>query len=111
MAEYFAEFMYWLAALMRRNLDPVATALVATLLVIYGNDINSAVKARIKNQYFPVRVLIFVLVCAFGYGAATVAISMLLAGLLREVGSLYLAPVVIVFLLVVGLLADRKKQI
>ena len=45
----------------------MAMAIVATVLVIFGSDINNAVRSLVRKQHFIVRSLTFVVVCAFGY--------------------------------------------
>ena len=84
-------------------LTQVALALVATLLFIYGENIHALVKRPIAKQHFLVRVSILIVVCAFGYGA----LSVLLASLDR----VSLAPVVCFCFVIVGILAERKRQI
>ena len=111
MVDYFQEFAEWLATLIRPHVQQIAMALVATVLFIYGGDINSAIRKRIQGCNLVIRVLIFVAICAFGYGALTVVISVLIAGWLGRLDGLYLAPVILGFLLFVGILAERKKQI
>lgn len=49
-----------------------ALAMIATLLVIFGNEINNTVKRLVAKQHFIVRTFVFILVCAFGYGLLTV---------------------------------------
>jgi len=109
--EYLQEFSVWLARCIKPHLVRVAIALVATVLFIYGAAINAAIKKQIQGYHFIIRVLIFILICAFGYGALTVAISVLVARLLARLDDVYLAPSILAFLIIVGILADRKKQI
>ena len=109
--EYFWEFSEWLGWRMRPYLSQISMALVAALLFIYGSTVNAAIKTRIQGQFLIIRVLIFVAVCAFGYGAATVFIAMLLARLLNALDVCYLFPFVLCFLFGVGLLAEHRKQI
>ena len=46
----------------RDHKDYFSLSIVATLLVIYGEDINDLIKKRIKPLHFFVRLLIFILV-------------------------------------------------
>lgn len=88
-----------------------AMALVATVLVIYGEDINALARKIFRNQPFLIRLGIFTLICAFGYGALTVLSAKLLAYILGSLNNVLLAPTVILAFIGVGLLAQGKKQI
>ncbi len=88
-----------------------ALAIIATLLVIFGNDINLAIKSLVKRQHFVVRSGVFILVCAFGYGAATVWLTSILAKLLSQIPNLYIVPGIILVFIIMGLYAQRQKQI
>ncbi|MFH1024578.1 MAG: DUF3392 family protein [Planctomycetota bacterium] len=101
----------WLSGWMRPQTHNIAMALVATVLVIYGEDINSAIKKAIQKYHFIARTLVFVAVCAFGYGTMAVLFTKLVAFLLGEMGNVLLPVAVVVLFLVVGQLAQHKKQI
>lgn len=89
----------------------VALSIVATLLVIYGSDINNLIKYLIRKQHFIVRVTTFIFVCALGYGFATVFLTKQLASLISMVPNLYLVPSILGTFLLLGLLAQKQKQI
>lgn len=104
----------WMGALtthLRPHLDQIAIAAVATLLVIYGDSINASVKRQIRSLHFVWRTLIFVLLCAFGYGAMMVFIAPLLAAQLKLIPALYLPGLLLLLFIGLGVLADRKRQI
>ncbi len=88
-----------------------ALAMIATLLVIFGNEINNTVKRLVAKQHFIVRTLVFILVCAFGYGLLTVWLTSLLAGLLAKVASLYLLPLVFIIFFLLGMYAQKQRHI
>ncbi len=88
-----------------------AMALIATILVIFGNDINSAIKQLVRKQHFIIRTLIFVLVCAIGYGLATVWLTGLLSAQLAKVPDRYILPVVIISFTALGSYAQRQRHI
>lgn len=92
-------------------LQQVALAIVATLLFIYGEDLNALIKRQIQSYNFLIRVFIFMLVCAFGYGALTIGLTMVVARFLANLDSVYLIPILLGFFFIVGILAERKKQI
>lgn len=96
---------------MGQHLFKLSMALVVTVLFIYGNDINRAVKKRVKRYNFALRVMIFVLVCSFGFGLAAVLSATLLTRILLHVDSFLLAPLVILLFVLIGILAERKNHI
>jgi len=89
----------------------ISMALVATILIIYGNNINSAIKKQVSSTPFLVRFSVFVALCAFGYAAASILLAKFVKILLRGLPDEYLAPFIIVLFLIEGLLAERKEQI
>lgn len=99
-----------LSSFARPYVYQIAIAIIATLLVIYGSDINRFFKRRLVRQHFIVRTFVFVLVCAFGYGAAIVFLTPLLSSFLASLSSLYLFPIVLVSFIALGMLAEHKHQ-
>jgi uncharacterized membrane protein (DUF485 family) len=88
-----------------------AMAIVATLLVIFGNDINTQLKKLVAKQHFIIRSGIFVLVCAFGYGLLTVWLTGLLAAQLSHIPNLYVLPLVILIFSLLGMYAQKQRHI
>ncbi len=99
------------SAAVRPHLAGVALALSGTLLAIYGNDINGCVKAWVKQFPFVIRAVVFILLVAFGYGAAALAISHLVARWLGQVNDPYLALVTLCAFIAAGILAEHKRHI
>jgi len=95
----------------RPYVDQVALAVVASVLVIYGKAVNDLVRQTFKNWPFAVRVLVFMIVCAFGYGALTVLATRFLQRFLAGLGNAQLAIVIAGFYFLVGMLAQKKRQI
>ncbi len=89
----------------------VALAIIATLLVVFGNDINASIKKLLSKQHIIVRMLTFVFICAFGYGLLTVWLTSLLAAQLALVPTLYLAPTISVIFIVLALYAQKQRHI
>lgn len=100
-----------IGALMRPYVSDISLALVASLLVITGGDINRFIKRQIASANFLFRTVIFVLVSTFGYGAATVLFTNLLKVQLSALSRPYLAMAVILGFIALGIYAERKKQI
>ncbi|EHQ52195.1 hypothetical protein ECTPHS_05856 [Ectothiorhodospira sp. PHS-1] len=94
----------------RGHVGQIALAFVATVLVIYGNDINRVLKMILRAYHRLVRLLGFVLMCAFGYGALTVFLTPMLADAMLMVDTRWLAPMVVGAFLLLGFLAERKHQ-
>lgn len=97
------------AGYVRPHTGGIAIALVATLLVIFGGAINEMVRALVKTQPMWFRVLVFVLLCAFGYGILSVWLTGLLQGYLRGLSAgMFLLQVSLAFV-VIGILAERSR--
>lgn len=109
--EYLHDFAAWLAGLLRPYLRETAVALVATVLSIYGGTINAAIKQQIQSLNVVFRLLIFIALCAFGYGVATVFLATLVHMLLSDLSPTNLVIAVVGFFVLVGILAERKKNI
>jgi hypothetical protein len=88
-----------------------AMAIVATLLVIFGNDINLIVKRAVAKQHLLVRCLVFILVCAFGYGLLTIWLTGLLAQQLANIPTLYVMPSVVGAFILLALYAQKQRHI
>lgn len=99
-----------LGMLVRPHLYQFAMMVVATLLVIYGNEVNQMIRRQISGLHFILRAIIFVLVCAFGYGYLLVWFTPILASWLHHIPLHLIAPVSLGVLLTLGILAERKKQ-
>lgn len=95
---------------LRPHLMAISLMIVATLLVLYGNNVNAAVRRQIHHYHFIIRTTIFVLLCAFGYGLLTSLLTPFLARQLAHLPNYYLAPVVFIISIGLGLLAERKGQ-
>ena len=108
---FFTQVARALADVIHPYLHQVALAIVATLLFIYGEDINSLIKSLIKRYHFLVRVFILMLVCAFGYGSLTILLTVLVTRFLATLDAVYLISTLLGFFFIVGILAERKKQI
>lgn len=86
-----------------------STALVASLLVIYGKDVNRAVLGVVRKRHFVIRTLVFVILCAVGYGFLTVQGGIWLAQLLVSIDRLFLGVVIVLAFVGVGWLAERRS--
>lgn len=94
-----------------QHLHQIAMAIIATFLVLFGRDINRSVKRLIGKRHFIIRLAIFVLVCAIGYGLATILLTDLLMKLLATIPRQFLTISIIAIFILLGLTAESRKQI
>ncbi len=88
-----------------------AMAIVATLLVVFGNDINNAVCKLVAKQHFIIRSITFILVCAFGYGLLTVWLTTLLSQQLSQVPNRYVLLLLVAIFSALGVYAQKRRHI
>jgi len=100
----------WLAELMRPHNKEIALAMVATLLVIFGDVINGALRRLVRKQAIWLRIGAFIALCAFGYGALSVWLTPLLASFLLNLSSFVYVMTVVFSFLCVGILAERFQK-
>ena len=89
--------------------DEISLAFVATLLVLFGDKINSFVRRRVIKWFFIIRILIFVLLCAVGYGVITVTIQPLVHDVILRIPRDYSFMFVVISFTILGMLAERKR--
>jgi hypothetical protein len=92
----------------RSHLYDISLAIMATLLVLFGPGINAWVQRSTASMNFILRTLIFVLLCAVGYGLVIVFVTPMLAKGLGHFNNFTLAPVLILVFFIIGILADRN---
>lgn len=100
----------FLADIMRPHNREIALAMVATLLVIFGDLINGMLRRFVRKQPAWLRVLAFIALCAFGYGALSVWLTPLLSNFLAAQGSTAYVAMVVISFLIVGILAERFQK-
>ncbi|MDU0355226.1 DUF3392 family protein [Paraglaciecola aquimarina] len=89
----------------------IALTILATVLVVYGDVLNKHIKRMISPYHFIVRTIIFVLVCAFGYGLLVVFATPFVNQLLMMIPYMYRGLSIIVIFLVLGYLAEHRRYI
>jgi hypothetical protein len=105
------DVVHSIAQFMRPYLGEIAISLVACILVIAGGDINRYLRVLLRGHNFLVRTLVFVLLNAFGYGLVIVHVSPMLASSLAQLDANWLVSVVSVSFILIGLWAQRNKQV
>ena len=106
--DYALDLMATLSRWSRSHLSDISLAIMATLLVLFGPAINAWVQQRIGSLNFVFRTLLFVLICAVGYGLAMVFVTPWLAKGLGYFNNYTLAPVLLLVFFVIGMIADRS---
>ncbi|HBO5916459.1 TPA: DUF3392 domain-containing protein [Pseudomonas aeruginosa] len=106
--DYALDLIATLSRWSRSHLSDISLAIMATLLVLFGPAINAWVQQRIGSLNFVFRPLLFVLICAVGYGLAMVFVTPWLAKGLGYFNNYTLAPVLLLVFFVIGMIADRS---
>ncbi|KXI29121.1 DUF3392 domain-containing protein [Paraglaciecola hydrolytica] len=96
---------------MQPFLSEIALSILATILVIYGDVLNKQLKRMVSSYHFILRTIIFVLVCAFGYGLLTVFAAPFVKQLLLMIPYLYRGISIIAVFLLLGYLAEHRRYI
>lgn len=109
--EYLFTALNWLSQLFAPYHTEVALTIVATALVIYGDVINKHIKMMLKPYPFVLRTLVFVLVCAFGYGMVIVFLTPFIKQGIVLVPSEYRGISIIFVFLLLGYLAEHRRYI
>lgn len=92
----------------RGHLFDISLAIMATLFVLFGPSLNAWVQKTVSHLNFFFRTLIFVVVCAVGYGLAIVFLTPWLAHALGYFNNFTLAPVLLLVFFLIGIIADRQ---
>lgn len=103
--------MNFISEYLRPHSNTIAFSVIATVLIIYGNDINRSIKKQIAQYTFIIRVSIFVAICAFGYGYATMLLARLLGKGFAHLTDLQWLGVLITLFIALGFMAERKRYI
>lgn len=92
----------------RSNLSEISLALVGCLLVLFGTDIKSWVEGRLGNLAGALRVPMMALLVLIGSGAALIYATPWVVKGLSQFNNYALAPVLLVVLVLIGVVADRR---
>ncbi len=108
---FIVDLINSLSSLMKTYLNEIVLSMVATLLVIYGNDILFFVKKQIGSLKIFLRISLFVAFCAFGFAFLTSFLTPLISQTVGQVDALWLPIVVIASYYLLGVAAQRKGLI
>jgi len=108
--QYIVDVFEFFSKWMRDELRAVSMAIIATILIVFGNSINRGVRKMIKNYNFFLRLLIFIALCAFGYGLAALMAAKVLTSLLGTMSNTALSPIVFLIFVAIGFIAEHKNH-
>jgi len=92
----------------RSNLSEISLALVGCLLVLFGTDIKATVEQRLGSLAGALRVPFMALLVMIGSGAALIYATPWVVKGLGQFNNYALAPVLLVVLVLIGVVADRR---
>ncbi|TWI58385.1 uncharacterized protein DUF3392 [Pseudomonas duriflava] len=92
----------------RGHLGEIALALISTLLVMFGTEINGWVKQRLGSLPTLVRVPALAAATVAIYGAATTHLTPWVVKGLGQFNNYSLAPVLLIGVCLLGVLAERR---
>jgi len=109
--ETIREFLQPAVDVAKDHVDHLAVAIIGTILVLYGHELEGLIRKHVKGYHFVLRTMIFIGICAFGFGLITVLLAEWMAALLGKIDPLYLIPFVVCTFVGLGILAERKRYI
>ncbi|MDD0973627.1 DUF3392 family protein [Pseudomonas fontis] len=92
----------------RSNLSEISLALVGCLLVLFGTDLKAWVEQRLGNIAGALRIPMMALLVLIGSGAALIYATPWVVRGLSQFNNYALAPVLLVVLVLLGVVADRR---
>lgn len=108
---FVTDLLITLAGWMKPYLSEIGLSMVATLLVIYGENIVAGFKRQLGSLQFFLKITLFVLFCAFGFAFLTSIATPFLTGLMRDLDDVWLPVVIISVFYLIGLGAQKKGMI
>lgn len=89
----------------------ISVAIVATALIIFGEDVNSFVRRLLKPYHIIIRFIGFVALCTLGYGFLTVFLAHQLSLILGRSGVYTVIIITLVAFILLALFASRRRKI
>lgn len=102
--EIFATLSRWC----RGHLHDISLAILATLFVLLGPNLNTWLQRRIGTLNFLLRAVLFIAFCALVYGLGIIYLTPWLAKGLAFFNNYTLAPVLFLILFLIGVLSERN---
>lgn len=104
-------YIHQFADFLRFHMDSISIGLVATLLVIYGKNINNYFKRITKHIPFIGRFVLFIVLCSAGYAFLTSQLVRYLKLFLQGQADLPLIGITIGAFLILAFLARSGKDV
>ncbi|MCW8109147.1 DUF3392 domain-containing protein [Alteromonas ponticola] len=105
----FYSFLASISKALSAYFPEMSLMVMATLLVIYGDVINGHLKRLFAPYHFVIRTTLFVLVCAFGYGALTLYGAPLVLHIIKFLPWMWQGIGFIVVFIALGIMAERRR--
>jgi len=99
------------SGLMRPYLSEIGLSMVATLLVIFGQDVTNMLKQQIAGLKFFLKLTIFVVFCAFGFAFITSFITPIMVAWIAAISDTWLGLAIVAIFFGIGLIAQKKRMI
>ena len=93
------------------NITEIAFAWVATIMAIFGRDMAMLVKRLLGTAHFVLRLTVFVFLCAFGFGMATILLSGWVKQGFQQLPKDYLWLWISLACVLLAIVADRRNAI
>lgn len=109
--EYLFQLTDFLSNLIRPYSDQIAVGFVATLLVIFGNDIIHFIKEPLKKLHFIIRLSVLILFAVIGFSVLTNFSNRIVSDFLNSIPNRWFSVVIIMGFIGLGIIAEQKKYI
>jgi hypothetical protein len=106
-----SEFAAEISRLLSPYYTEMSIMLMATLLVVYGDVVNKHIKRILAPCHFIIRVALFVVLCAFGYGMMTLYGAPFIQHVIAFLPWQYQGLGFIFAFLSLGVLAEQRRYI
>lgn len=105
---FFNDLILQLSAWMKGYLNEIVLSIVASLLVIYGDNIMRVLREQLGGLKLFLRFTLFVLFCAFGFSFLTSIASPFISNWLAQAPPVFLPLIIVMIYYFIGYLAQRK---
>lgn len=106
-----SELLTWGGQLMSPHLGLISMALASAIIVLVSPRLAKLLKSSLHGYPWIIRVSAFVIMCAAGYGAMTVALGHGLHYVLRDISKEALALMVPMAFIALGMVAERRGEL
>jgi hypothetical protein len=105
------DILLHISSWMKGYLNQIVLSMVATFLVIYGNNILLFVKQQIGSLKLFLRITLFVAFCAFGFSFITSIAAPFVSSWLAQANAALLPFIIVFAYYLLGYLAQRKGML